>query len=50
MCVERVRVGLMDYGRLAMSRERNASRLGASTIMEFSWFPAIIVRGEKENL
>ena len=33
-----------------MSRERNASRLGAATIMEGSWFQAIIVRGKKDNL
>ena len=33
-----------------MSLERNASRLGASMIMEGSWFQAIIVRGKKENL
>ena len=40
----------MDYGRLVMCLERNASRLGAATIMEGSWFQAIIVSGEKENL
>ena len=33
-----------------MSLERNASRLGASMIMEGSWFQAMIVRGKKENL
>ena len=33
-----------------ISRERNASRLGAATIMEGSWFQAIIVRVGKENL
>ena len=33
-----------------MSRERNASILGAATILEGSWFLAIIVRGKKENL
>ena len=38
VCVERVRVGLMDYGWLVMSLERNASRLGAAMIMEGSWF------------
>ena len=48
--IERVRVGLMYYGGLVMSRERNASRLGAATIMEGSWFQAIIVRGKKDNL
>ena len=50
MGIERVRVGLMDYGWLVMSLERNASRLGAVMIMEGSWFQAIIVRGKKENL
>ena len=33
-----------------MSLERNASRLGAVMLMEGSWFQAIIVRGEKDNL
>ena len=52
VCIERVRVrvGLMYYGWLVMSRERNASRLGAATIMEGSWFQTIIVRGKKDNL
>ena len=39
----------MDYGCLVMSRERNASRLGAVMVMEGSWFQAIIVRGKKDN-
>ena len=34
VCIERVRVGLMDYGGLVMSLERNGSRLGAAMIME----------------
>ena len=29
---------------------RNTARLGASMIMEGSWFQAIIVRGKKENV
>ena len=33
-----------------VSRERNASKLGAATIIEGSWFQAIIVHGKKENL
>ena len=43
----------MDYGRLAVCLERNASILGAAKmpmIMEGSWFQAIIVRGKKGNL
>ena len=50
VCIERVRVGLMYYGCLVMSREQNASRFGAATIMEGSWFEAIIVCGKRENL
>ena len=50
VCVERVQVGLMDYGWLVRSLERNASRLGAAMIIEGSWFQAIIVCGKKENL
>ena len=38
-----MRVGLMDYGRLVMSLERNETRLGAAMIMKGSWFQAIIV-------
>ena len=40
----------MDYGRLAVCLERNASILGAAMILEGSWFQAIIVRGKKGNL
>ena len=51
--VERVRarVGLMNYGLLVMSLERNAPpKLGATMIIEGSWFQAIIVRVKKETL
>ena len=46
---ELVRVGLMDYGWLVMSLDRNETRLGAATILEDGLFQAIIACGLQEK-